>query len=167
MGYNCLFTDKGVKVFRREDSSIAFIGHLKGKLYLVDFTSNRVNPKTCLMAKSSMGWLWHRSLAHIRMRNLAKLQKGKHILGLTNISFEKDRICSACQAGKQVGALHKPKNIVTTTRPLELLHMDLFRPIAYISIGGNKYGFVIVDDYSHFTCVFFLHDKSEAQEYFK
>jgi hypothetical protein len=60
MGYNCLFTDKGVEVYRRKDSSIAFTSHLKGKLYLVDFTSNRVNPETCLMAKSSMGWLWHR-----------------------------------------------------------------------------------------------------------
>ena len=75
MGYNCLFTDKGVEVYRREDSSIAFMGHLKGKLYLVDFTSNRVNLKTCLMAKSSMGWLWHRQLAHVGMRNLSKLQK--------------------------------------------------------------------------------------------
>ena len=55
MGYNCLFMDKGVEVYRREDSSIAFMGHLKGKLYLVDFTSNRVNPETCLMTKSSMG----------------------------------------------------------------------------------------------------------------
>ena len=92
MGFNCLFTDKGVEVYRREDSSIAFTGHLKEKLYLVDFTSNRVNPETCLMAKSSMGWLWHRRLAHVGMRNLAKLQKGEHILGLTNVSFEKDRI---------------------------------------------------------------------------
>ena len=73
MGYNCLFTDKGVEVYRREDSSIAFTGHLKGKLYLVNFTSNRVNPETCLMAKSSMGWLWHRRLVHVGMRNLAKL----------------------------------------------------------------------------------------------
>jgi hypothetical protein len=106
--------------------SIAFTGQLKGKLYLVDFTSNRVNLETCLMAKSSMGWLWHRRLAHVGMRNLAKLQKGEHILGLTNISFEKDRICSACQAGKQVRANHLAKNIVTTERPLELLHMDIF-----------------------------------------
>ena len=30
MGYNCLFTDKDVEVYRREDSSIAFTGHLKG-----------------------------------------------------------------------------------------------------------------------------------------
>ncbi|RLM61403.1 hypothetical protein C2845_PM14G03300 [Panicum miliaceum] len=66
-----------------------------------------------------------------------------------------------------MGVPHRPKNITTTTRPLELLHMDLFGPVAYISIGGNKYGFVIVDDYSHFTWVFFLHDKSEVQETFK
>ena len=89
MDCNCLFTDKGVKVYRRKDSSIVFMGHLKGKLYLFDFTSNRVNPETCLMAKSSMGWLWHRRLAHVGMRNLAKLQKGEHILGLINVSFEK------------------------------------------------------------------------------
>jgi hypothetical protein len=40
---------------------------------------------------------------------------------------------------------------MTTDRPLELLHMDLFSPIAYISIGGSKYCLVIVDDYSRFT----------------
>jgi transposase InsO family protein len=101
------------------------------------------------------------------MRNLAKLQKGEHILGLTNIVFEKDRLCSACQAGKQVGAPHRAKNIMITSRPIKLLHMDLLRPIAYISIGGNKYGLVIVDDFSHFTWVFFLQDKSEAQEIVK
>jgi hypothetical protein len=55
-----------------------------------------------------------------------------------------------------MGAPHHAKNIMTTTRLLEMLHMDLFCPIAYISIGGNKYGLVIIDDYSHFTWVFFL-----------
>jgi hypothetical protein len=45
--------------------------------------------------------------------------------------------------------------------------MDLFGPVAYISIGGNKYGFVIVDDYSRFTWVLFSHDKSEVQDTFK
>jgi hypothetical protein len=56
---------------------------------------------------------------------------------------------------------------MTTTRPVEMLHMDLFGPIAYISIGSNKYGLVIVDDYSHFTWMFFLQDKSETQEVLK
>jgi hypothetical protein len=90
------------------------------------------------------------------MKNLHKLLKGEHILGLTNVHFEKDKVCSACQARKQVGVHHPHKNIMTTDRPLELLHMDLFSPIAYISIGGSKYCLVIMDDYSRFTWVFFL-----------
>jgi hypothetical protein len=32
---------------------------LKGKLYLVDFTTSKVTPETCLVAKSDKGWLWH------------------------------------------------------------------------------------------------------------
>jgi transposase InsO family protein len=45
--------------------------------------------------------------------------------------------------------------------------MDLFGPIAYISIGGNKYDIVIIDDYSRFTWVFVLQDKSKTQEVLK
>ncbi len=231
MGYNCLFTDVGVTVFRRSDDSIAFKGVLEGQLYLVDFDRaeldtcliaktnmgwlwhrrlahvgmknlhkllkgehilgltnvhfekdrvcsvlegqlylvdfDRAELDTCLIAKTNMGWLWHRRLAHVGMKNLHKLLKGEHILGLTNVHFEKDRVCSACQAGKQVGAHHPHKNIMTTDRPLELLHMDLFGPIAYISVGGSKYCLVIVDNYSRFTWVFFLQDKSQTQETLK
>jgi hypothetical protein len=133
MGYNCLFTDVGVTVFRRSDDSITFKGVLEGQLYLVDFNENIAELNTCLIAKTNMGWLWHRRLAHVGMKNLHKLLKGEHILGLTNVHFEKDRVCSACQAGKQVGAHHPHKNIMTMDRPLELLHMDLFGLIAYIS----------------------------------
>jgi transposase InsO family protein len=97
------------------------------------------------------------------MKNLHKLLKGEHVLGLTNVCFEKDRPCAACQAGKQVGSIHHNKNVMTTSRPLELLHMDLFGPVAYLSIEGSKYGLVIVDDFSRFTWVFFLQDKSETQ----
>jgi hypothetical protein len=48
-----------------------------------------------------------------------------------------------------------------------MLHIDLFGPIAYISIGANKNGFVIIDDYFYLTWVFFLHDKGETQEVIK
>jgi hypothetical protein len=56
---------------------------------------------------------------------------------------------------------------MTTDRPLELLHMDLFGPIAYISIGESKYCLVIVDDYSRFTWVFFLQEKITNPRHFK
>jgi hypothetical protein len=167
MGYNSLFTDVDVTVFRRSDDSIVFKGVLDGQLYLVDFNDNNAELDTCLIAKTNMGWLWHRRLAHVGMKNLHKLLKGEHILGLTNVHFEKDRICSACQVGKQVGVHHPHKNIIMADMSLELLHMDLFGPIAYISISGSKYCLVIMDDYSRFTLLFFLQEKSQTQETLK
>jgi hypothetical protein len=121
MGYNCLFTNVDIFVFRRSDGSLAFKGVLDGKLYLVDFSKEEAELDACLIAKTSMGWLWHRRLAHVGMKNLHKLLKG--------------------------GSTHHSKNVMTTSRPLELLHMDLFGPVAYLSIGGSKYGHVIVDDF--------------------
>jgi hypothetical protein len=150
MGYNCLFTNIDVSVFRRSDGSLAFKGVLDNKLYLVDFSKENADVDTCLITKTNMGWLWHRRLAHVGMKNLHKLLKGEHVLGLTNVCFEKDRPCAVCQARKQVGTTHQSKNVITTSRPLELLHMNLFGPIAYLSIGGSKYDLVIVDDFSRF-----------------
>jgi hypothetical protein len=129
IGYNCLFTNVDVSVFRRSDGSLAFKGVLDGKLYLVDFSKEEADLDACLIAKTSMGLLWHRRLAHVGMKNLHKLLKGEHVLGLTNVTFEKDRPCVVCQAGKQVGSSHHSKNVMTASRPLELLHMDLFDPV--------------------------------------
>jgi hypothetical protein len=53
MGYNCSFTNEGVTVFRRGDDSVAFKGEVKGRLYLVDFTSEEAQLDTCLKGKSS------------------------------------------------------------------------------------------------------------------
>jgi hypothetical protein len=76
IGYNCLFTDIDITVFRRSDDSISFKGVLDGQLYLVDFNNNQAELDTCLIAKTNMGWLWHHRLAHVEMKNLHKLLKG-------------------------------------------------------------------------------------------
>jgi hypothetical protein len=76
MGYNCLFTNIGVTVFRRSDESIAFKGVLDGQLYLVDFKGNNAELDTYLIAKTNMGWFLHHRLAHVGMKNLHKLLKG-------------------------------------------------------------------------------------------
>ena len=75
MGYNCLFTNVDVSVFRRSDGSLAFKGVLDDKLYLVDFAKEEAGPDACLIAKTSMGWLWHRRLAHVGMKNLHIIKK--------------------------------------------------------------------------------------------
>jgi transposase InsO family protein len=100
------------------------------------------------------------------MRNLKRLLKGEHVVGLTNVTFEKDRVCSACVAGKQLEKNHLAKSVISTTRPLELLHLDLFGPSTYDSLVGSRYGLVIMDDYSRYTWVFLLKSKDETHKFF-
>jgi hypothetical protein len=57
MGYNCLFTNIDVSVFRRSDGSLAFKGVLDNKIYSVDFTEENVDLDACLIAKTNLGWL--------------------------------------------------------------------------------------------------------------
>src|ERR1041384_1797664 len=166
MGMLVLFSASCCVVFSQDDYTFVFEGFRKGDLYIVDFSSGPA-VSTCLMEKASSGWLWHRRLGHAGMRNLQVLAKKKHVIGLTEVKFEKDRLCSACEAGKITKKHHSAKTTMTTTRPLELLHMDLFGPQNYASLGGNKYGLVIVDDFSRYTWVLFLEDKSKVVDIFK
>jgi hypothetical protein len=56
---------------------------------------------------------------------------------------------------------------MNTSKAFGLLHMDLFGPTTYTSIGGNKYEFVIVDDFTRYTWMAFLVDKSVVFDTFK
>lgn len=50
---------------------------------------------------------------------------------------------------------------------LELIHMDLMSTIQTESISGRRYIFVLVDDFSRFTWIRFLREKSERLQSFK
>ncbi|GJY35332.1 retrovirus-related pol polyprotein from transposon TNT 1-94 [Tanacetum coccineum] len=95
-----------------------------------------------------------------------KLASKELVRNLPKLKFDQ-HFCDACKIGKQAHASHKAKNIVSTTRCLELLHMDLFGPSAVRSYGGNRYTLVIVDDYSRYTWTRFLKDKTEAFDQFE
>ena len=49
-----------------------------------------------------------------------------------------------------------------TSRPLELIHIDLFGPTKTKSLSGNRFVYILVDVFSRFTWVFFLEHKDEA-----
>jgi transposase InsO family protein len=150
-----------------DGKNMAFKGFRYENLYLVDFGAKDAKLSTCLIYKSSLGWLWRRRLGHVGMKQLNRLVKYDLVRGLKDVVFEKDKLYSSCQAGKQVANTHPKKSIMSTFKPFELLHMDLFGPTTYTSTGGNKYGSVIVDDYSRYTWVFFLSDKSDMFDLFK
>ncbi|GJW59412.1 retrovirus-related pol polyprotein from transposon TNT 1-94 [Tanacetum coccineum] len=96
--------------------------------------------------------------------NYLKLAKKGLVRGLPKLKFEKDHLCLACSLRKSKKSSHKPKAEDTNQVKLYLLHMDLYGPMHVESINGKKYILVIVDDYSRFTWIKFLHSKDEPPE---
>jgi len=72
----------------------------------------------------------------------------KLVKGLSELQYHSYALCGACQRGKIVKTVFKPQNIVSTSRPMELLHIALFGTLKTASINGKNYGLVIVDDYN-------------------
>jgi len=101
------------------------------------------------------------------MNHLNKLVSNELVYGLPKLKFEKEHVCEACQRGKQTRKSFPLKNCVSTSKPLELLHMDLFSPSRTMNLGGNLYGLVVGDDYSRYTWTLFLHTKKDAYSEFK
>ena len=64
--------------------------------------------------------------------------------------------------GKQTKSSFKSKNVISTTRPLQLLHMDFFGPSKIASYGGNYYVFGIGDDFSRFTWILMIKHKNDV-----
>ena len=52
--------------------------------------------------------------------------------------------------------------MISTKRPLDHLHLDLFRPTRTVSLGKSRYGMVIVDYYFRYTSILFLRNKGDA-----
>jgi len=101
------------------------------------------------------------------MSHLNKLVSKNLVTSLPEIKFQQERLCDACQKGKQVKTSFKSKQCVSTTNPLELIHMDLFGPSRTKSLGGNYYTLVLVGDYSRFTWTFFISYKSYTFQVFR
>ncbi|GJU37594.1 retrovirus-related pol polyprotein from transposon TNT 1-94 [Tanacetum coccineum] len=135
---------------------------------MYSFDMKNIVPKdglTCLVAKatSEESMLWHRRLGHVNFKNINKLVKENLVRDLPLKRFENDQTCVACLKGKQHRASCKTKAFSPITKPLFMLHMDLFGPTFVSSLMHKKYCLVVTDDYSRFSWVFFLRTKDETK----
>ena len=105
----------------------------------------------CFSSMHDQSWLWHRRLGHANMNLISQLNEDELVRGFHKINFHKEKVCETCQMGKQIKNSFKNKNFISTTRHLELLHMDLFGPSKTPSLGEKSYAYVIVDDFSRYT----------------
>nr|GFA46408.1 retrovirus-related Pol polyprotein from transposon TNT 1-94 [Tanacetum cinerariifolium] len=106
-------------------------------------------------------------LGHVNFKTINKLVKGNLVRGLPSKVFTNDNSCVACKKGKQHRASCKSKTVSSVDQPLFRLHMDLFGPTFVKSLSKKSYCLVITNDYSRFSCFFFLASKDETPSVLK
>nr|GEZ83091.1 retrovirus-related Pol polyprotein from transposon TNT 1-94 [Tanacetum cinerariifolium] len=157
---------KSTRFVQIEDGVDVLTGDRSLNLYTIALNEVASNSSACLLAKasSSQSWLWHQRLSHLIFATINNLVKNNLIQGLPKMKLEKDHLCSTCEQRKIHRKHHKSKTAFASNKPLYLLHMDLYGPMPVESINGKRYVLVVVDDYSWYAWVFFLHSKDEASE---
>ena len=121
---------------------------------------------SCFYSKASAedSWLWHKKLSHLNFKTMNSLVKRELVRGLPQLQFSKEGLCEACEKGKSKKASHRSKDMTNISEPLQLIHMDLFGPVNVMSVSRKRFALVMVDDYSKYTWVLFLHSKDETPQ---
>ncbi|GJV69095.1 putative ribonuclease H-like domain-containing protein [Tanacetum coccineum] len=129
-----------------KDGKVIGRGIRKKGLYVMKL-GNKLEDKICLATIDENSTLWHKRLGHANMRLIQSLASKELVRNLPKLKFDQ-HFYDACTIGKQAYASHKAKNIVSMTKCLELLHMDLFGPSAIQSYSQNSKAYLILNKHT-------------------
>ncbi|UYV80925.1 hypothetical protein LAZ67_19002198 [Cordylochernes scorpioides] len=166
-GNTVIFNRYGAKIYNEQDDLIAE-AQIQDRMYVMETRSrDEYSEKTenVMTTKDDFSndniSLWHRRLNHLNEAYMKEIIQRNVVLGV-NVKFKNLPECEACIMGKLTRQPYHPVTTNCTTKPLELVHMDLYGPMPYQSLGGSKYFFVLVDDFSRRTFIYFLKNKDET-----
>ena len=126
-----------------------------------------VNPRLAAVATTIIPadpTLWHRRLGHTSYSTLSKLQAGGLVTGITAeaADFKAAPVsCESCVMGKHT-KLPFTSSERESKEPLELVHTDLCQQPTE-AVTGKKYMLTLYDDYSKYSEIVYLREKSEAK----
>nr|GFA44796.1 hypothetical protein [Tanacetum cinerariifolium] len=131
---------KSICFVRNEDGVDLLTGDRSSNLYTVALNEVASNSSTYLLAKasSSQSWFWHQRLSHLKFATINKLMKNNLVQGLPKMKFEKIICVPVVNKRRFIGNITSPKWLLLQT--------------------------IVVDDYSRYSRVFFLHSKDEASK---
>ena len=100
--------------------------------------------------------LWHQRMGRASYKHISIVSRHELVLGMPKLSRVNNVVCGPCQLGKQTKAKHRGIQTVTTSKPLELLHLDLMGLTRTEPFGGKRYIMVVVDNIIRYTWVILL-----------
>lgn len=157
--------DKDFKVdFSNEQCTIKLKGNtiavanIKNSLYVLN-TQKALSVTDC---NSFCIHEWHKRLGHRDIKAIKKLENKHLAAGLKLKSCKHTDVCEICIKGKMTKTPFPKKSSTQTTEIFQLVHSDVCGPIHVATPSGNKYILTLIDDFSRYTQICLLKNKSEV-----
>jgi hypothetical protein len=130
-------------------------------------TDEQVSAATASTQQLDDADLWHRRYAHLAHSGLQTLVKNDMVTGISvppeAFAISGDKTCEICITSKLPRKPFPPSS-PKSSRPLELVHMDVNGPLPVTSLGGSCYMATFLDDYSDLSVVRFVKFKSDIPD---
>lgn len=134
-----------------------------GKLYKLEVHVKR-DAFAGVTEKQSDVEIWCCRMGYLNNSDMEKLIRSEMVVGLPKLNRSSSNLCEPCILGKQTRKPFPKVNECQSTRPLELIHSDVCRPIDPVAWNGSKYFVSFIDDYSHFSVLYVIKQKTEVFE---
>jgi hypothetical protein len=122
------------------------------------YVLREIGNEKCCLGKEDESWLWHRRMGHMHFDNLVKVSEREVVREMPQITKPTNSLCKHFQQGKQTKTRFKSK-VYSTTKPLEIVHIDLVGTTTKKGLKGERYFMLLVDDCTRMTVVCFLKNK--------
>jgi len=167
VGCSYIVCDGILSLLTKDRKPVARGAKVRNNLYKMTF---KHAPETahsdCAFNAASPSWTWetwHRRFGHIGYSGIKKLLDNQLVNGLKIDTNSLKPDCVACTEAKLLETPYGP-TLGRPMKPGELMHMDLWGKYDVMSINGNQYYLLMVDDATCYVTVKFLKMKDQAAQ---
>ncbi len=143
-------------------------GERNGRAFTLDVNMPKVNSMLFTHGKGAgdIG-IWNKRVGHVNLQCFKLMEKQNLVGGLSKFETEEvmSEVCEPCQLGKQARHPFPIQIIHVNSKPLEMIHSDVWTT-KIESIGGCKYYVSFINDDTRKVWVYFMKHKGEMFQHF-
>jgi hypothetical protein len=167
LGFDLWFGSSGCRVQDPQTNQVLRTGRRVGLMFELTslhlpFTPTPPPSHVAHIASVFLLSLWHLCLGHVSIQKLRSLISSGFMSQVKHVSVD----CVSCQLAKQP-ALSFNNNDSFSHASFDLIHSNIWGPSPTATVGGSKYFVIFVDDFSRYTWIYLMHNRSELAQIYR
>lgn len=159
-GFTVVFCGRTCKILNEKNAEIG-VADLVNNLYQLRGKQNQEAQLAVCNMKHCQHY-YHKLFGHRDMNVVKSMQCGKVDEDFKISDCGVRKTCDVCVKCKLTQKPFPKKSFTETGEVLDVIHTDICGPMQTVTPGKKKYFVTFIDDFSRYTVVYLLHDKSEV-----